>query len=166
MTSFEADLFGDSGGVPTAPILVSFTDPLSFPISGTVCVDYVLTPASAFTLLPSTTYWLRLRGNAPAGAWRLELVLVESREGLYGNRDQRRESSRIFPDPPTSNFGRHAAQQPDLSTGRGFEGISVVEIPVLGPKGLIVMAVLLGLVAAFALRRRSKSSPVSAPRAN
>jgi len=66
VTSFSADLFGDSGGAPTNPVLVSFADPLTFPIAG--CSDYILTPTSAFSLQPSTTYWLRLRGDAPGGS--------------------------------------------------------------------------------------------------
>lgn len=57
----QLDLFGDSGGNPVGPPLVSFTIP-AFP-SGISNVTF--TPAVPFTLQPLTTYWLAATGSSP-----------------------------------------------------------------------------------------------------
>ena len=51
-------LFGDSGGDPIGPALVTFTNP-SFPHG---LANFVFVPDTSFTLQPSTTYWIAATG--------------------------------------------------------------------------------------------------------
>lgn len=57
----QLDLFGDIGGNPGGPVLVSFTIP-AFPLG---IHDVTFTPAVPFTLQPLTTYWLAATGSSP-----------------------------------------------------------------------------------------------------
>jgi hypothetical protein len=55
------NLFGDTGGNPVGPSLVSFV----IPAFGLGTSDITFTPSASFTLLPSTTYWLAATGASP-----------------------------------------------------------------------------------------------------
>jgi len=59
--TMQLDLFGDSGGNPVGPPLVSFVIP-PFPVGVS---DVTFFPATPFTLQPSTTYWLAATGSSP-----------------------------------------------------------------------------------------------------
>ncbi|MGQ0793953.1 MAG: choice-of-anchor R domain-containing protein [Deltaproteobacteria bacterium] len=59
--TIQVDLFGDAGGSPVGPALLSFI----VPVFGLGVSDVVFLPATPFTLLASTTYWIGATGVSP-----------------------------------------------------------------------------------------------------
>jgi hypothetical protein len=59
--ALSSALYADAGGVPGATPLVTFSSPSI--AAGPSSEDYVLTPTTAFTLQPGTTYWFAATGS-------------------------------------------------------------------------------------------------------
>lgn len=129
---------------------MSFAQPV-FVFSDLFCTGYTLIPTAAFALQPSTTYWLRIRGNVPSEGGGLGWCASNPPQpyvGIATSAGKRHD----FSDPPTGNISAGAPSE--ALTYAVNAPVSVVEVPAVGPWGAAALVLALGATAFDRLRRR------------